>query len=443
MKLNFANRIRSEILFSLMFSLFLIICCSSLCLGESAPEEEWNITFGGLEADAAYSIQQTSDDGYILAGSTESFGLGKTDVWLLKIDSKGNEQWNRTYGGKEDDWAISVQQTSDEGYIVAGATQSFGEKNVDLWIIKTDSNGNKLWDELLGEGYFDYDLPFSTLIKQTSNDDFIITGIGPSPNINIDNGAWIIKANSEGSMQWSKKLSSDFTATSVQQTNDNGYISTLSFEDSDISLTKSDSEGNKQWTQVYTKSGFEMAFSTQQTSDEGYIIGGIANYNDIGSDIWIIKTDSEGNKIWDQIFGVEGNFNTLCSIQQTADGGYIISGLTGGSTFAMSSEVGEYWLIKINSKGQKEWEEKYGGAITVYGTQYTVQAKQTSDGGYILSGLSYSDDENNDVWVVKLAGNEVINGNNIEKPDEVTVPGFSAVFSIMMLISVFLWRKHI
>ena len=116
----------------------------------AAPEEEWNKTFGGADNDWVDSVQLTADGGYILAGFTESYGAGDADAWLVKTDSNGNKVWDRTFGGADVDYAHSVQQTADGGYILAGSTKSYGAGGGDAWLVKTDSRGNKEWGRTFG-----------------------------------------------------------------------------------------------------------------------------------------------------------------------------------------------------------------------------------------------------------------------------------------------------
>jgi hypothetical protein len=253
--------------------------------------------FGGSDWDEYYSVQQTSDDGYILAGYTESFGAGLSDFLLDKRVSYGFRQWNRTFGGTSWDKAKSVQQTSDGGYILAGFTGSYGAGFSDLWLVKTDADGNEQWNKTFGG--FDWD-----------------------------------------------------TAESVQQTSDNGYILagyTFSYGagSADVWLLKTDADGNKQWDRTFGGTGDDFASSVQQTADDGYILAGYTESLGAGSfDAWLIKADSEGNEQWNRTFG-GAEMDSSFSVQQTADGGYILAGYT--ESYGAGSS--DFWLIKVNGEG--------------------------------------------------------------------------------------------
>ncbi|GAF67717.1 unnamed protein product, partial [marine sediment metagenome] len=188
---------------------------------DSNGNKKWDKTFGGSQYDVASSVQQTSDGGYILAGKTESFGPGGSDFWLIKTDPNGNKEWDKTFGGSYYDVAYSVQQTSDGGYIIAGYTQSFGAGKCDFWLIKTDPNGNKEWDKTFGGSGYDY----ARSVQQTCDEGYILAGKTES----FGAGGfdfWLIKTDQNGNKEWDKTFggSRHDVASSIQQTSDKGYI---------------------------------------------------------------------------------------------------------------------------------------------------------------------------------------------------------------------------
>ncbi|RJS68305.1 hypothetical protein CW714_10330, partial [Methanophagales archaeon] len=316
-------------------------------VAKAPPEEAWNKTFGGTNWDEARSVQQTSDGGYIIAGFTESYGAGKRDFWLVKTDSNGNEEWNKTFGGTDRDAAYSVQQTSDGGYIIAGYTESYGAGYDDFWLVKTDSNGNEEWNKTFGG------------------------------------------------------ISSDW-AYSVQQTSDGGYILagyTWSYgagKRCDFWLVKTDFEGNEEWNKTFGGTDWDEASSVQQTSDGGYIIaGGTRSYGAGRCDFWLVKTDFEGNEEWNKTFGGTSS-DWAYSVQETSDGGYIIAGETG------SYGAGEdFWLVKTDFNGNEEWKKTFGGISS----DWASSVQQTSDGGYIIAGFTWSYGAGGyDFWLVKVKG---------------------------------------
>jgi uncharacterized delta-60 repeat protein len=342
----------------------------------------WAKTYGGIDYDWAHSVQQTSDGGYIMAGYTSFFGAGSFDVFLIKTDANGNIQWAKTYGGTAIDWAYSVQQTSDGGYIVAGYTRSFGAGGWDIFLIKTDANGNIQWAKTYGGT--DWDEAYS--VQQTSDGGYILAGGTYSFGAG---GAdiFLIKTDANGNIIWAKTYggTDEDRAYSVQQTSDGGYIlagSTGFGPYYDIFLIKTDANGNIQWAKTYGGTDWDEAYSVQQTSDGGYIVvGRTLSFGAGYYDIFLIKMDANGNIIWTKTYGGTDE-DRAYSVQQTSDGGYIVV----GRTLSFGAGGLDIFLIKTDANGNIIWAKTYGG--TAWDGVSSVQ--QTSDGGYIVAGFTGS-----------------------------------------------------
>ena len=314
------------------------------CTNGTAPEEEWDRTFGGTHRDMASSVQQTAEGGYILAGDTGSYGAG--DFWLVKTDSNGNKEWDRTFGGTDEDVARSVQQTADGGYILAGGTESYGAGDYDFWLVKTDSNGNEQWNRTFGGT--DYDVAYS--VQQTVDGGYILAGDTWSYGAGGFD-FWLVKTDSAGNEEWSRTFGGTHwaIARSVQQTAEGGYIlagDKGSYGAGDFWLVKTDSNGNEQWNRTFGGTDDDMASSVQQTADGGYILaGGTESYGAGDYDFWLVKTDSNGNEQWNRTFGGIDH-DMAWSVQQTADGGYILA----GDTCSYGAGGVDVWLIKVKGE---------------------------------------------------------------------------------------------
>ena len=362
---------------------------------------QWQNTIGGSEYDHLRKIQQTNDGGYILGGYSNSGISGdKTennwdvsliayDYWIVKTDSMGLIQWQNTIGGVGHDILVSVQQTSDNGFILGGSSKSniSGDKSensrgeYDYWILKTDSVGNLLWQKTIGGSDIDYLLS----IDQTNDSGYILGGYSRSDtsgdkteNSNGSFDYWIVKTDSLGGIIWQNTIggSNGDILTSLQQTNDGGYI---------------------------------LAGSSLSS------ISGDKTENNIGSgDYWIVKTDEYGNIQWQNTIGGNGNENPN-SIQQSNNGGYIVGGWSqstiSGDVFENSYGAGDYWVLEIDSSGVIQNQNLFGGDKYDELTSIGI----TNDGGYITGGYSASNasgdkSENcfgwiSDYWIVKLTNN--------------------------------------
>jgi hypothetical protein len=357
--------------------------------------------YGGINRDEGYSIQQTPDGGYIIAGFTYSFGAGLSDVYLIKTDSLGNTSWTKTLGDSSWEGSRSVQVTTDGGFIIAGYTSSVGAGLGDVYLVKTDSTGDTLWTKTYGG--ISNDIGYS--VQQTFDGGYIITGRTASFGAGFYD-VYLIRTDSLGDTLWTKTYGRAAwdEGSSVQQTSDGGFIVTGLADEvwagswlGEVYLIKTDSLGDSLWTKTFGDSYYNRGYSVQETSDTGFIITGVYGRAPQFSSVYLINTDSQGDTLWTRTYdgGIAGY-----SVKETSDGGYIISGLTW-------TNVGGYdvYLIKTDSLGDSLWTRTYGCMNRDYG--WSVQ--ETSDGGFIIGGYTYSIGAGStDVYLIKTDGNGLV-----------------------------------
>jgi hypothetical protein len=415
------------------------------------PAIEWQKCFGGTGEDEpelfhSYKdiLQQTTDKGFIIGVTSTSNDGNVTghhgsatseDYWIVKTDSLGNIQWQKSLGGDQPDIANSVQQTNDGGYIVGGFTWSnngdvTGNRgNTDYWIVKLDNSGKVQWEKCYGGS--SYDQAYS--IKQTTDGGYIVAGrtssydVTPLPN-GHGSDYWILKLNSSGNIQWQKCFGGtlDEEAHSIELTNDGGYIvvgqagsndgnvsgnHTQKGKNLDYWVVKLNSNGDLMWQKCYGGTNNDLPSSISRTNDGGYIIAGQTSSDDGDvkgylakySEGWIIKIDSVGNLQWQKCLG--GNASTAI---QTLDGGFLIGGnlAANDSDAILFPNIEYYWMIKLDNNHNFQWHtcdgNKNGG--------YSNAAIQTFDGKYVVLGRVNKNfgDVNGahggqDVWLVKFS----------------------------------------
>ena len=286
----------------------------------ASPLAEWNKTYGGTGGEVARSIVLTTDGGYAITGNTFSYGAGSSDFWLVKTDSVGNVQWNKTYGGTGWDEAWALVQTTDGGYAIVGYTDSYGAGMNDFWLVKTDSNGNPQWNQTYG-GMYD---------------------------------------------EWARDL---------VQTGDGGYAlagETESFGPNgnagDFWLVKTDSAGNVQWNKTYGGIECDVASALIQTADDGYAVAGFTFSSGFGShDAWLVKTDSSGNAEWSLACGgASGDFAT--SLVQTAEAKYVMAGFTN----SYGAGGGDFYHVMIELYEDSKERLVVGGQCGLYSNEGTT-----------------------------------------------------------------------
>jgi len=392
--------------FQLLISVFLVaslvLLGTSTVSASSAAPAIWAKLYGGSLDDEAAALVQTGDGGYAIAGTTHSFGVGSADFWLIKTDSTGNVEWNQTYGWAGKDSAYSMVQTSDGGYALAGETISFGAGDSDFWLVKVDSSGSIQWNRTYGEPTADG----ANSLIQTSDGGYALAGYSSGNNASKD--LLFVKTDSMGNMQWNRTYGGSRwdEANSVIQTSDGGYalagttnsLSDVTYMPHDCWLVKTDSDGNMEWNKTYDgDGGYDGGNSLVQTSDGGYTLAGNTG-GFIGQNVWIIKTDPDGNRIWDVIW-VTAEPAQTSSLIQTSDGGYAVTGWT-ESLDGFAGFSSYVFLVKVDLNGKIQWNRTYEGL----GDSKALFAVQTDDGGYVMAGTTRSTDEDAhyDIWFAKV-----------------------------------------
>jgi hypothetical protein len=337
------------------------------------PGIQWCMQYGAVDwPDNIEKVRQTSDGGYILIGDTRSYSPDHyTDAWLVKTDSRGVEEWNRSYGvhgSFNNDLGRSVEQTFDGGYIFSGL------RNSCFWLVKTDAQGEMQWENTYEAGRVD-------CVIQVSDGGYIMTG-SSGMGMGID----LIRTDSEGTVLWSKIFfpSNYSGGDSVQETSDGGFILAgdttyySNYPDHTKSvLLKTDQDGNEQWNKTYWMSAdVSRFFSVQQTPDHGYIVSGTINGTP-----WLVRTDENGSELWNRTF--TDLYKGSLEVDQTIDGGFIL-------VAADSSLHYQSCVFKIDADGTIIWELPIESTTGPIATNLR-SIQQTTDGGYIAAGSHYPD----------------------------------------------------
>ncbi len=419
--------------------LFTLLCAfSSFISNAQSPSFQWDARFGGSGNDVLADVRQTADGGYIAGGWIESDISGEVshpsrggrDYWIVKTDASGNKQWDARFGGSGSDNLNTIRQTNEGGYIMGGWSDSniSGDKTqdawetqdgwatFDYWIVKIDANGVKQWDKRFGGG----ETEFLESLQQTNDGGYILGGYSYS-GISGDRTQgsrgsydyWIVKIDANGVKQWDKRFggSESDNLSSLQQTSDGGYIMGGRSESGvsgdrtqssqggfDYWIVKTNANGVKQWDKRFGGSDWDLLWKVEQTNDGGYILGGRSasgisgdkTQNSRGNfDYWIVKTNASGVKQWDRRYGGTDE-DWLFDMQQLTDGGYLLGGWSRSSLSGDKTQCShggdDIWIVKVNAYGNKQWDARFGGS---YAESFDA-LQQTDDGGYILGGWTNS-----------------------------------------------------
>lgn len=357
-------------------------------------------TYGGPDIESASSVKQTNDNGYIFSGTSREGSFQDFDMYIVRIDNYGDTIWTRTYTGNVNTNGAFVLSVNSSKFLIGGRTDdSLGQR--DVYILMVNSFGDSIWATSYG-GQYD-DEVYSA--QPTWDSGYVITGYTESSGAGSTD-VYLIKTDSLGDTLWTQTYGGvlDDVGRCIQCIQDSGYIivgHTRSFGAGgwDIYLIRTNSAGDTLWTKTYGGNSADFGYCIANTIDGGFIISGeTRSFGSNISEVLLIKTDSLGNSLWMKTFYNAAYFPTGeqggMSVQQTADGGYIVAGYCGEFTYLYDSFV---YLIKTDSSGDTMWTRTYGGMLYDWGNWI----EKTSDGGYIIAGQSYSFGNYTQAYLIK------------------------------------------
>lgn len=366
----------------------------------------WTKIIGQLYNDFAYSIIQTIDGGYAIAGSTDSLGSNHTKIYIIKINSLGNIQWTKTYGGNNNDYGSCIIQTSDGGYALSCGTYSFGAGLTDAYVIKLDSSGIIQWTRTIGGTQYDG----GNTIIQTLDGGYAIAGSTISFGFNM----YFIKLDLNGNIQWAESVGGSPRASdgkSIVQSNDGGYVLTggtyeYGAGDWDVYITKFDINGNLIWTRTVGGVNYDIGNSITKSPDGGYAICGYTeSYGMGGRDVYLVKVDGNGILQWTKTIGGTGNEEGN-SIVNSNDGGYVIAGYS--SSFGAGNT--DIYIIKLDSNGNTCGNTSSGGISGSGGS--VINGGYSGSGGTIKNSNVGTESSGGTLTIVCVVGVQE-SGNNV------------------------------
>lgn len=382
--------------------IFLVILIASLLFVTCAKAQSstaWSKTFDASSNDRGFSLIKTQEGGYAMLGTSMSHSItaGLVNALLIITDAEGNMLWNQTYNGMGAVYPCALIQTGDGGYVLAGYTYSLEGANPMSWFAKTDAAGNLLWNKT----YSELGNIIGNII-QTSDGGYALVGCTTISNDFVQ--AWLTKTDADGNIQWKQDYgtSGDNELYAIIPVANDGYIlggytTSMGAGEEDFWLIGTNSHGNMLWNQTYGDLSHNILSTLVQTSDGGYALFGFSSLDSANEDFMTVKTDASGVLEWVKTYGglnIEEAFSGI----QTTDGNYVTVGVTSTST-----GIGNAWMVKTDADGNMLWNQTYGGENE--SVLYSIV--QADDGGYVAVGYTNSS-ATLDFWMIKTDENGVI-----------------------------------
>ncbi|MHA2427698.1 MAG: hypothetical protein ACXADB_06720 [Candidatus Hermodarchaeia archaeon] len=357
----------------------------------------WNRTYGGSESDGGYSLVEVSTGGFACTGYTMSSGAGLQDVWLVRTGVDGLAQWSQTYGGAESDWGRTVLEVSGGGFAIAGDTFSYGNGSLDVWLLRTTSDGTLLWNKTYGGLLSDA----ATSMVGVSTGGFAIAGYTSNFGA-ASTDFWLLRTDADGNHLWNHTYGgvSIEEGYSVVEVSTGGfaiagYTNSYGAGSSDVWLVRTDANGNLLWSRTYGDNGFDRGHSVVELSTGGFAITGYTNSYGAGNyDVWLLRTAADGTLLWNQTYGGSA-IEYGQSVLETHPGGLTIA------CYSSSFGVGDndVWLLRTDLDGTLLWNQTFGGT----GEDRAIEIIRVSSGGFAIIGDTTSYDAGlGDFWLLRI-----------------------------------------
>lgn len=384
----------------LQYWLVLICVMAGSVAYAQLPDSLWSRVYGGTGDERCFCFCQAANGGMLLAGDTDSYGHGGRDFWAVRTNNDGDTLWTKAIGGGTDDICLSAQQTTDGGFILAGFTSSFGAGNEDFYLVKVDASGDTLWTRTYGGSGGDW----CTGVQQSQDGNYICIGYTQSYGAGSDD-LWLIRTDANGDTLWTKTFggtASDRGRSVLELPSAEGFIlagytASHGSGDYDYWLIETDEDGNESWSHTYGGAERDRFYSICTAVDGGYVLTGFTlSWGAGAEDYWMVKTNAIGDSLWSKTFG--GINTEYChTVDQTEDGGYLLSGYTD----SFGSGATDVYIVRTDSIGDSLWTQSLGGS----NWEQCWGAFQTSDGEFYLAGRTNSLSVGSDVdfWLIKLS----------------------------------------
>lgn len=359
-----------------------------------APEKTWERIDGSGTHDAAHSVCETSDGDYLVAGARGE----PADAWVANVDQYGTDRWDATYGGSDHDLARAVLETSDGDYLFAGTTRSEASAGSDAWLVKLDRNGTEQWSNHYGDSLKDD----ARAVIETNDGGYLVAGSSAAGGSRVHPGAWLLKVDRRGSEQWNQTYTrlGVASASSVVEASDGSYVfaGKARFDPNELGkpwVVSVDDRGVIRWERYYDGTAEDGASSVVETSDGGYLLAGNRKSTDTERGrAWLAKLGGRGEIEWQQWYGGTEATGADAAIE-TSDGGYLLAGRT--YTAARGEAA---FLMGLDNGGVRQWEEHWTAVTS------PSEVVETSDGGYLVAGTKGEPGESTGSWLVKLGGGD-------------------------------------